>query len=151
MALCCFILVIFICYWLILTYKINAANPVILDYVYDALALCAFALAGYYITGFCYGRGSPAKTLFFSNFSVYLCFVSIAGSHIFPVTVFYSFTASVMLLNSITLMFNLKSTASDDPENDSGDAYSDIPDTEDIFTLPELADDSEELPGTNDE
>lgn len=145
MPLCCFIFVIFICYWLILTYKINAADPVILDYAYDALALCASALAGYYITGFCYGRGSPVKTLIFSNLSVYLCFVAIAGSHILPVTVFYVFTAMVMLINSVTLIFNLKNTntASDNSETDNGEPSFDTPEAEDINTLSESDSDSD--------
>lgn len=121
MPLCCFIIVIFICYWLILTYKLKAADPVILDYVYDALALCSAALATYYITGFCYNRGSPIKTLFFANLTVYLSLVALVGAQPLSIKLFYGFTASIMLINSVTLILNLKkldvnSEASDNEE-----------------------------------
>lgn len=125
LPLCCFIFVIFICYWLILTYKTNAADPVILDYAYDALALCSSALAGYYITGFCYGRGSPVKTLLFSSLSAYLCFVALAGPLMLPLIIFYVFVLSVFLINSITLIYNLKNLQESDGTNDSADTLSD--------------------------
>lgn len=130
MPLCCFIIVIFICYWLILTYKVNAADPVILDYAYDTLALCSSALAGYYITGFCYGRGSPAKTLFFSSLSVYFCLTAMAGAHSLPVTIFYAFAVSVFLINSITLIHNIKSIEEIDGEEEPGESPAEAPDTD---------------------
>ena len=106
LPLCCFVIVIFICYWLIMTYKQKAANPVLLDYVYDALALCSSALAAYYVTGFCYNRGSLPKTLFFTNLSVYLCLIAVIGASPFPIKLFYVFTIVIMLLNSVTLLKN---------------------------------------------
>lgn len=154
MPLSCFIIVIFICYWLILTYKQNAADPVILDYVYDTLALCSAALATYYITGFCYNRGSPVKTLFFSNFSIYFCLVALAGTRILPIILFYIFTASMLLINSVTLILNLKTPEEDitdpnvDDDSDTGDF--DISDLTDIVELLNNDEDAE-TPNDGDE
>jgi hypothetical protein len=138
LPLCCFVIVIFFCYWLIMTYKQKAADPVLLDYVYDALALCSAALAAYYITGFCYHRGSVSKTLFFTNLSVYLCLIASVGSTPLPIKLFYIFTISVMLISSVTMLKNMAAdsraeTAGEDHDlfdNPSADAHSPEPDVQ---------------------
>ncbi len=122
LPLCWFVIVIFICYWLIMTYKQKAADPVLLDYVYDALALCSAALAAYYITGFCYNRGSLPKTLFFANMTVYLCIIAFIGTSPVAVKLFYVFTITVMLINSLILLKNVVNT---DRASIPGNAHAD--------------------------
>ncbi len=54
------------CYWLVIAYNEQAADPVLLDYVYRLVGIGCTALALYYETGFAFGRVRPwRRTLFF--------------------------------------------------------------------------------------
>ena len=60
------------CYWMVALYRINAGNPVLLDYAYPCLALAAGALSAYYSAGFAFGKQDLRGTLIMSLLAVYL-------------------------------------------------------------------------------
>ena len=60
------------CYWMVALYRINAGNPVLLDYAYPCLALAAGAVSSYYSAGFAFGKRDLRGTLIMSLLAVYL-------------------------------------------------------------------------------
>ena len=58
------------CMWLVTAYQARAADPVILDYVYELFAVVAVLLALYFIAGFSFERPKVRRTTFFSLMGV---------------------------------------------------------------------------------
>ncbi len=102
------IVVIFVCFWMVLEYKFRSADPVLLDYVYDFLALCSAALAFYYKAGFAFGRPNPANTMIFSCLSAYFCIVAIPGASGTAQLLYFISLALLLLADMPTLAGNLK-------------------------------------------
>ena len=100
---------LFMCFWLILIYKQNAANPVLLSYCYQCLAVIASALGFYFTSGFVYGKPSPGKTIFFYLAAIYFGFVTLADAHsltirmIFAAIIAMNMTYSSMLIRNMRL------------------------------------------------
>ena len=91
---------LFLCFWLVLVYRDNASNPILLGYAYQVLAIIASALAFYFTSGFVYGKPAPGKTVFFYSMSVFFCAVTIADSHNIMIRVIFG---SVLLMNLLYL------------------------------------------------
>lgn len=70
-ALASFVIVLFLCFWLILRYKETAADPTLLRFAYGLLGLAMAAVAAYYLAGYAFGRSRVCATLFFSMTGVY--------------------------------------------------------------------------------
>ena len=64
---------------MVLEYRMRAADPVVLRYVYDFLALCAASVAFYYKAGFAFDRPRPSRTVLFSMIACYFCLVAMPG------------------------------------------------------------------------
>ena len=71
---------LFLCFWLILLYRNNASNPVLLSYCYQCLAIITSALGFYFTSGFVFGKSAPGKTAFFCLAAVFFCFVTLADN-----------------------------------------------------------------------
>ena len=71
---------LFLCFWLILLYRNNASNPVLLSYCYQCLAIITSALGFYFTSGFVFGKTAPGKTAFFCLASVFFCFITLADN-----------------------------------------------------------------------
>jgi len=112
-----FVIVLFACLFLIIFYKENAADPVLVKFVYDYLGVCAAALAGYYLAGYAFGRSKPRATVFFSALGTYLCLTALTGTDSTIFKLFYIFLAGYLLLSLVLLCSNLK-LASLTPEED---------------------------------
>lgn len=69
------------CMWLVAAYQDRAADPVILDYVYELLAIIAILLSLYHLASFSFERGSVHRTTFFSLMAVYFSMVTLADPH----------------------------------------------------------------------
>jgi len=89
---------IFMCYWLVMMYRLNASNPVLLAYVYQCLAIIASALAFYFTSGFVYDKPAPARTIFAYFVSTYLCFVTLADGHPLSTTLIF---VAIIAINTI--------------------------------------------------
>lgn len=72
---------LFMCFWLIMIYRQNAANPVLLSYAYHCLAIIASALGFYFTSGFVYNKPATGKAIFSYLAAIYFCFVTLADPH----------------------------------------------------------------------
>ena len=78
---CCSMITIFICFWLIATYKYNASDPVLWNFAPRLLAVSALLLAMYFISGFAFVTGKHMPTLFFSLFGAFLGLFTLTESY----------------------------------------------------------------------
>lgn len=67
-----------ITFWLLIYYRSNQINPIILSYVYYALALAASAFGFYFTAGYVYGRCAPLRLIFSYSTAVYFLIMSLA-------------------------------------------------------------------------
>ena len=79
----------FTCFWLVLLYMRNSANPILLSYCYQCLAIIASTLGFYFTSGFIYNKPAPAKTIFAYFASIYFCFVTLADGHTFSIKIIF--------------------------------------------------------------
>ncbi|NLV50761.1 MAG: hypothetical protein GXY20_08740 [Clostridiales bacterium] len=164
-ALCSLVIVVFTCYYLIISYKKKAADPVLLDYVYDFLALCSSAMASYYVAGFAFRRGAPRRTVFAGLLSVFFCIVALPGKTDTLYEAFFLIFIAVHLLISVFLLLKNASfpgsansahpAAPKTPESPSSKEAAPTPQnllTPDSPLTPEneIARESESSPGSDD-
>lgn len=71
----------FCCYWLILAYENHAANPVLLQYLYELFAIICAVLAFYHISSFDYGKAKVKPALLFGWLTCYFSLVTLADGH----------------------------------------------------------------------
>lgn len=100
--------VIFVCLLMVLEYKARSADPVLIDYVYDFLALCSAAMAFYYKAGYAFERPKPMQTMMFMPISAFFCIVSAAGSSGYAQSVLFVSLALLLVRDMIVLEDNLK-------------------------------------------
>lgn len=104
------IIVIFICLWMVLEYKMRSADPVILHYVYDFLALCSAAIALYYKAGFAFDRPRPSRTILFSMIACYFCIVATPGGSGSAQKIYFFCLALLLIADMPAIIGNLKET-----------------------------------------
>jgi len=104
---------VFVCFWLILMYRQNASNPVLLDYVYKCLALVASALSFYYTSGFLYGKPAPGKAIFTYYAAIYFCIITLADDHPLSIKIIYFALIVVNTIHSSMLLANLRRKQTD--------------------------------------
>ena len=99
---------VFMCFWLIRLYRENAANPILLSYAYQCLAIMASTLAFFFTTGYVYDRPATGKTLFAYFASIYFCFVTLADDHILFVKLIFIIIMITNMIYSFMLIRNLQ-------------------------------------------
>jgi len=99
---------VFLCFWLILIYRQNASNPVLLSYVYMCFALLANALSFYFTSGFLYGKPSPGKSIAAYYSAIYFCAVTLADDHSLGIKVILCAMIAANLIHSVMLIRNLQ-------------------------------------------
>jgi len=99
---------LFMCFWLVLLYRTNASNPILLSYAYQCLAIIASALGFYFTSGFVYGKPAPGKTLFFYFAAIFFCFVTLADEHNMMIRVIFASILAMNVLYSSKLIRNLQ-------------------------------------------
>lgn len=102
------IIVIFVCLWMVLEYKLRSADPVILHYVYDFLALCSAAVALYYKAGFAFDRLRPSRTILFSMIACYFCLVATPGGSGSAQKIYFFCIALLLIADMPAIIGNLK-------------------------------------------
>lgn len=98
---------LFMCFWLVLLYRNNASNPVLLSYAYKCLAIIASALGFYFTSGFVYGKPAPGKTVFFYFAAIFFCFITIADQH----TTVAAHSTMIRVIFAMILMMNVLCSA----------------------------------------
>lgn len=99
---------IFMCFWLILLYRQNASNPVLLSYVYQCLAIVATALSFYFTSGFLYGKPAPGKSLVTYFAAIYFCIITLADNHPKGITMIFIALIIINIVHSSMLLRNLQ-------------------------------------------
>ncbi len=104
--------VVFLCYWTVVFYRQEAANPVLIDGMYDFLGLCAATLALFYTTGFTAERPAPRSFLLFSGLAMFFCIISLANVDSIAYALFY--IVLIVRLFTGTVMFLINSSVKED-------------------------------------
>ncbi len=97
------------CLWLITAYQQVSADPVILSYIYQILAIICVLLATYFIASFSFQRPRPRLCLLFSLLGIYLSIVTLADGHDWPTRllllagILYLSHTALMLMTNIIL------------------------------------------------
>jgi len=116
------LIVAFVCYWMVLEYKMRAADPVLLRYVYDFLALCSAAIAFYYKAGFAFDKPRHVRTVMFSMIASYFCLVSMPGASGNAQLIFFCCLALLLLADLPALIGNLREKgAQAEPSENQGE------------------------------
>jgi len=69
------------CLWLISDYQVRAADPVIMDYVYEVLAIVCSLLGLYFLAGYSFQTGKPRRTVLFCLMGAFFSLVTLADKH----------------------------------------------------------------------
>ena len=99
---------LFMCFWLVLLYKRNAANPVLLSYCYQCLAIIASALGFYFTSGFVYNKPAPGKTIFSYLAAIFFCFVTLADDHSMTIRLIFAALIAMNVTYASMLIKNLR-------------------------------------------
>ena len=98
----------FMCFWLVIIYRQNASNPILLSYCYQCLAVITSALGFYFTSGFVYNKPAPGKAMFSYFAAVYFGFVTLADNHTFGLKMLFVALIAVNVFNASTLIRNLR-------------------------------------------
>jgi len=99
---------IFLCFWLLLVYRINASNPILLGYLYQCLAIVASALSFYFTSGFLYDKPAPGKAIVSYYASIYFCAVTLADDHHPGLKLILGAIIAVSVVHMAMLLRNLR-------------------------------------------
>ena len=99
---------LFMCFWLIVLYRQNSSNPVLLGYLYQCLAITSAALGFYFTSGFVYEKPAPGKAVFTYLASIYFCFVTLADGHSTSISLIFAAIIVTNVLSASMLIRNLK-------------------------------------------
>jgi len=99
---------LFMCFWVILLYRRNASNPILLSYAYFCLALLTSTLGFYLTCGFVFNKSAPGKTIFFCLVAIFFCGVTLADDHTLAIRLILVSILAVNFANSMFLIRNLK-------------------------------------------
>lgn len=69
------------CVWLISDYQLRSSDPVVMDYLYEVLAIVFSLLGLYFIAGYAFSNGKPRRTLFCCLMGTYFSLVTLADAH----------------------------------------------------------------------
>ena len=99
---------VFFSFWLILLYKNNASNPVILQYAYHCLAIAAAALSAYFSAGFVYKKVATGRMLFSYLVTIFFCTTVLADDITLPLKLIFAVAALGALVSCVVYLKNLK-------------------------------------------
>jgi len=99
---------IFLCFWLLLIYRSNASNPILLSYLYQCLAIVASALGFYFTSGFLYDKPAPGKAIVSYYASIYFCAVTLADDHHLGLKLILGAIIAVSIVHMAMLLRNLR-------------------------------------------
>lgn len=108
--------VAFCCFWLVVSYRQDAATSVVWRYAPEIISLAVSLLAFYYVAGHAYGRPRPFAAIFFCTFGAFCCFVTLPDSRLFALQVMFFAMAVMQLYIALLLTANLRPAAEIDAQ-----------------------------------
>jgi hypothetical protein len=100
--------VLFMCMWLIYSYKNNAENPVIWAFVIEILTLVFTTMAWYELAAYYYGRSKPNWALFFVPAAAFMNITTLTDSRALLMSAMFAIQAVLMLMFEYLLVENLE-------------------------------------------
>lgn len=95
------------CLWLVSVYQVRAGDPIILDYVYQILAIISLVLALYFKASYSFEKGQAVPALWTCCLAVYFSCVTLADGHDWMSLCLHAFAIVYGLLYAIVLSGNL--------------------------------------------
>ncbi|MCL2125463.1 MAG: hypothetical protein FWH33_05680 [Oscillospiraceae bacterium] len=102
---------LFMCYWLIILYRNNASNPVLLSYCYQCLAVLASTLGFYFTSSYAYNKPAYCKTVFSYFAAIFFCFITLADDHDIGTKLIFVALIAINVIHSSMLIRNLEKKA----------------------------------------
>lgn len=100
--------VAFCCFWLVVSYRQDAATSVVWNYAPEIIALASSLLAFYYVAGHAYGRPRPFAAIFFCEFGSFSCFVTLPDGRLLALQIMFFAVAVMQLYFGLLLTANLR-------------------------------------------
>ena len=103
--------VAFCCFWLVVSYRQDAATGVVWSYAPEITAIAVSLLAFYYVAGHAYARPRPFAAIFFCHAGAFCCFVTLPDERLFALQALFFATAVMQLYFGLMLTLNLRPAA----------------------------------------
>lgn len=116
------------CLWLVSAYQQHAADPVVLDYVYELLAIICSLLGLYFAAAFSFAKARVWRCAFFSLMGIYFSIVTLADSHDRATQLLYLFAILYLLATVTVLLKNAFTSPLKHLENNANNTQEVIPD-----------------------
>lgn len=92
------------CVWLVVVYQQQSAEPVVLVYVYELLAIICALIAFYFAAGLSFGNPRPRLYVLFALLSIYFGMVTLADDHDLNTQLLLYFSMLYHMANSAVLL-----------------------------------------------
>ena len=99
---------LFLCFWLVMVFRENATNPVLISYSYQSLAIVFSALGFYFTAGFLYGKPAPGRAIFAYNLAIFFGIITLADDHPFGIVLLIYAIIAAHVVYSVMLIKNLQ-------------------------------------------
>lgn len=107
-CLACVLPVAFCCFWLVVSYRQDAATAVVWRYGPEISAIACSLLAFYYLAGHAFGRPRAYTAMFFSACGAFLCFTALPDSRLMALQLLLAGSALMQLFFLASLAANLR-------------------------------------------
>ncbi|HIV20547.1 MAG TPA: hypothetical protein IAC81_01040 [Candidatus Scatomorpha stercorigallinarum] len=107
-CLACVLPVAFCCFWLVVSYRQDAATAVVWRYGPEISAIACSLLAFYYLAGHAFGRPRAYTAMFFCACGAFLCFTALPGSRLMALQLLLAGSALMQLFFLASLAANLR-------------------------------------------
>ena len=95
-----------LCLWLVSAYQQRAADPVVLDYVYELLAIICTLLGLYFSIGFAFGRPKVRLCTVFSLLGICFSIITMADPHSMADRLLFLFSILYQLAHVTALLYH---------------------------------------------
>lgn len=132
--------ILYFCLRLIYTFRGWSADPIVMDYIFELMALITTAMALYGFAGFFFGEIRISTTVYFSLLSVLFSLITLFDSHSLAVMLTYAFSALFCLASAVHILHRNdlinrgsggkdgeESAAAQNPENTAETMHQDAP------------------------
>ncbi len=110
-------LCLFFCAWLISDFRARTIDPVVQNYLYEALAILCALMALYSIAGYSFQTGKPRRTAWFCLLGTYFSLVTLADGHSLADVCRYGFVILFLTAHAVLLL-----TAPEETEEEKTEA-----------------------------
>ena len=107
-CLACVLPVAFCCFWLVVSYRQDAATAVIWRYGPEISAIACSLLAFYYLAGHAFGRPRAYTAMFFCACGAFLCFTALPDSRLMALQLLLAGSALMQLFFLASLAASLR-------------------------------------------